>query len=267
MKIITTATLKGGTGKTMNTFNIGGVLAETKRVLLIDIDPQCNLSSNCGINVANRDIPTIKEIFDNPPKEQPAPSKLIYKNPIEELPNLDIIPSSILLFRTERNMANKTNREHILDYYLKTHREFFEANYDYILIDTNPSMSITNINAYYIADEIILCSDVSINAINGAELFCALWDEIRDELHKEDNISALIISNYEKSTIMAKDLYEYAEGASFSADLLIKTTIPHTVQMKDTEVEHATINVIHPKSEALKSYRAVLEELAEREVI
>lgn len=267
MKIITTATLKGGSAKTMNTFNIGGILAETKRVLLIDIDPQSNLTSNCGINVANTSIPTIKAVFDNPPKDQPKPSEIIFKSPIEELPNLDIIPSSIRLFFAEYQMASKTNREHILDYYFRTYREFFEENYDYILIDTNPSMSIININAFYIADEIILCSDVSINGINGAEVFCALWDEIRDELHKDDNISALIIGNYEKTTIMARDLYEYAGNAQFSADLLIKTTIPHTVQMKDTEIEHATINIIHPRSEALKAYKAVLEELAEREVI
>ena len=63
MKIVTMATLKGGSGKTMNTFNISGILAETSKVLLIDIDPQCNLTSNCGVDTANTEIKTVKDIF------------------------------------------------------------------------------------------------------------------------------------------------------------------------------------------------------------
>ena len=56
MKIITMATLKGGTGKTLNTFNIAGILAENSKVLLIDIDPQCDLTSNCGIDSSNTEV-------------------------------------------------------------------------------------------------------------------------------------------------------------------------------------------------------------------
>lgn len=261
------ATLKGGSGKTMNTFNLCGILSEKTRVLMIDNDPQCNLSSNCGINVADKNLYTIKDVYDNIPKKQPEPEKLIFKNPIKELENLDIIPASIQLFRTERNMANKSNREHILYNYFQVHKKYFEEHYDYIFIDTNPSMSIININAYYLADEIILSSDVSTNSISGAELFCALWDEMRDELYKDDNISALIICNYEKRTNMAKDMYEYAENAEFSSELLIKTIIPHTVQLKNTEVYHKTINIIHKNSDAEDAYREVLSELSEREVI
>ena len=116
MKIITMATLKGGSGKTMNTFNLAGILAETKRVLLIDVDPQCNLTSNCGINSADLNMATVKDIFDNLPKNQPTAEEVIIKTPIKELPNLDLIPSSILLFKTEKAMYTKANREHLLPY-------------------------------------------------------------------------------------------------------------------------------------------------------
>ena len=64
MKIITMGTLKGGTGKTLNTFNIGGILAENSKVLLIDIDPQCDLTSNCGIDSSNTEVRTIRDIFE-----------------------------------------------------------------------------------------------------------------------------------------------------------------------------------------------------------
>ena len=63
MKIITMATLKGGAGKTMNTFNIAGILAEKHRVLLIDVDPQCNLSNNCGVDIADPDLKTVRDIL------------------------------------------------------------------------------------------------------------------------------------------------------------------------------------------------------------
>lgn len=267
MKIITMATLKGGSGKTMNTFNIAGILAETKKVLLIDVDPQCNLSSNCGVNVADKDLKSVKDIFDNTPKNQPKLADVIYKAPIKELPNLDIIPSSIQLFRTEMNMASKSNREHILDNYIRVNVEYLDDYYDYVFIDTNPSMSIININAFFVADEIILSSDVSTNSISGAELFCALWDERREELYKEDNVSALILCNYDRRTNVAEDLYEFASEADFSSAILIETIIPTTVKLKDTELEHKPINVIHPKEEIKKVYDKVIAELVEREVL
>ena len=184
MKIVTMATLKGGSGKTMNTFNISGILAETSKVLLIDIDPQCNLTSNCGVDTANTEIKTVKDIFENLPKNQPTAEEVIMKAPIPELPNLDLIPSSILLFKTEKAMASRSNKEHILEYFLKNNAAHLQQ-YDYIMIDTNPSMSAININGFYVADSIVLSSDISSNSISGAELFCALWDDTREEMDQK----------------------------------------------------------------------------------
>ena len=266
MKIVTMATLKGGSGKTMNTFNIAGILAESKKVLLIDVDPQCNLSSNCGVDVADVNLKSVKDIFDNLPKSQPTAQDIIFKSPISELPNLDIIPSSILLFKTEMSMANKTNREHILEFFINNNKEYLEQ-YDYIMIDTNPSMSVININAFYVADRIILSSDISTNSINGAELFCSLWDERREELYKTDNIAALIICNYDRRANLSKNLVAYTSGASFSQDLVIQTVIPTTVKLKNTEVEHQPVNLLYPKDEIRKIYDDIILELQEKGVL
>ena len=201
MKIITFATLKGGSGKTMNAFNIAGVLAENNRILLIDVDPQCNLSSNCGIDISDPKLRTIRDVLGKSSEQQSKPDEIIFQSPIQELSSLDIIPSSIMLFDTEMNMVNVTGRENFLKYYIDDYREYFENHYDYIIIDTNPSMSIININAFYVADSIILTSDVSTNSISGAELFCALWESKRKFLRKENNISALILCQYDRRTI------------------------------------------------------------------
>jgi len=265
MKIITMATLKGGAGKTMNAFNIGGILAEKNKVLLIDVDPQCNLSSNVGIDITDRDAVTIRDVFEKLPKEQPNADDLIVKEPIEELPKLDIIPSSIFLFKTEKKLVTKSDRERILEKYLEKNQDVFKR-YDYIIIDTNPSMSFTNINALLIADDIILSCDVSNNSLTGAELFCELWDETREELGKEDNISALLISNYDGRSNLAKDLVEFTREGSLK-DLLLKNKINTTVKLKETEVFHKPINVQNPRHPACQQYRDVINELKKGKVL
>lgn len=267
MKIITFATLKGGSGKTMNAFNIAGVLAESHKILLIDVDPQCNLTSNCGINSTLDGLVTIRDIFANFSETQPTPDEVICKSPIKDLPNLDIIPSSIMLFETEMNLVSIAGRENFLTYYIEDNKDFFEENYDYIIIDTNPSMSIVNINAFVVADSIILSSDVSTNSISGAKLFCDLWGNKRKPLRKKDNIAALILCNYDKRTNLGKSLIEYSSDAEFSKDLVLKTVVPSTVKLKNTEVEHQTVNLLYPKDEIRKVYDDIISELRERGVL
>ena len=265
MKIITFATLKGGSGKTMNAFNIAGVLAEQHKVLLIDVDPQCNLTSNCGIDTGDVNIKTVKDIF-NDMEKQPKPKDIVFKQPIAELANLDIIPSSIMLFDTETRIINVAGRENFFKFYLSDYKKFFEQ-YDYIIIDTNPSMSIININAFYISDSIVLTSDVSANSIAGAELFCALWNSKRKALRKENNISALVICNIDKRTKLSAELIDYSARADFSKNLVLKTVVPATVKLKNTETEHQTINLLYPKAEITQIYNDIIKELKTREVL
>ena len=266
MKIITMATLKGGAGKTMNAFNIGGILAERKRDLFGDIDPQCNLSADCGIDISDRNSYTIRDVYDNPPSSQPDPEDIIVKSPISELPKLDIIPSSIFLSKTERILYSKSANERILKKYIEKHSDVFNQ-YDYIIFDTNPYMSFTNINAFFIADEIILSCDVSANSITGAELFCELWDETREDLDIEDNISAMIISNYDGRSNLAKALAEYTQSKAFSKDIVLKTAISTTVKLKETEARHLPINILDPRHKVCEQYRKVIKELKKREVL
>lgn len=268
MKIITMATLKGGSGKTMNTFNISGILAESNKVLLIDVDPQCNLTSNCGVDTSNLDIKTVKDIFDNLPKNQPTAEEVILKSPIPELPNLDLIPSSILLFKTEKAMSTKNNREHILEYFINNNNDYLQK-YDYIMIDTNPSMSIVNINAFYLADSIILSSDISSNSISGAELFCALWEDDREELYKADNVHALILCNVDKRSKLIEELSGYIRSDAYSIpnDIIVNTIIPMTVKLKNTEIEHQPVNLLYPKDTIRTTYDSVINELKDKGVL
>jgi chromosome partitioning protein len=258
MKIITVGTLKGGTGKTTTIFNLSGVLGATKKILLIDTDPQCNLSSDTGVDVTKQGIKTIKNIFDG----DVLFKEIVYKKPIECLPNIDIIPSSIQLTTTEFNIMSVAGREQILNNFIKDNQAAFNE-YDYVLIDTNPSMSIINQNAFFIADSIILVSDVSLNGIQGAELFIALWENARKNLRKADNIKALIINNYDRRIKLSGELLDYCRENEGVRDLMLNTVIPSAVKLKESEIEHKPTDV--PILQEI--FKNIIIELNERGVL
>ena len=165
MKVIAFGTLKGGTGKTTVAYNIGGILAEEHKVLFIDVDPQCNLSDNAGVDTANQEGVTIRNVFESPNKT--APEDVITSEPMWQLPNLDIIASHIRLTATELQLVSAPAREKILKKWIAKNKGVL-SKYDYIILDTNPSMGILNQNAFMAADSIILVSNVSKGDTGGA---------------------------------------------------------------------------------------------------
>lgn len=273
-KVITFATLKGGAGKTMNLFNLAGVIAARgKKVLLIDVDPQCNLSANCGIDVADMGFTTVKDIFAKyRASEQPKAKDVIVEHPIQGLDTLDIIPSSILLFNVEEDITLLEGRTKILKSFVSRNAKALDK-YDYIFLDTNPSMSVFNINAFYVADAIVISTDVSSNSVSGAELFCGLWDAKREqinetaEVRKEDNIEALLIGNYSARSNLSKELLDYVHAADFSKDIVLDTIIPATVQLKDTEVSHKPINLLHKGDKAHQAFENLADELVRKGIL
>jgi chromosome partitioning protein len=260
MKIIASGTLKGGTGKTMWLYNTAGILAEKHKVLAIDLDPQCNLTDNANIDVTVQDGPSIRDIFENP--HLADPEKLITVAPIAQLPNLDFIASHIRLTAVEMRLTSFPARESILARWINDHEEYL-SRYEYILIDTNPSMGIINQNAFMAADSIILVSDVSNKARQGAELFMFLWEEIREAFRMEDNVKALVLNNVDKRMKMAAQIREYYQEDEEFGKLLVKEDIPTRKDLKDTETEYVPINVLMPKSGVCQSFRAVVDELFE----
>jgi len=262
LKIITVGTLKGGTGKTSTIFNLSGLLGEKKKVLLVDCDPQTNLSLNCGVDVTADGIKSVKNIFDG----EVAARDVIFKKPIKESPNIDIIPSSIRLTATEIQIISRAGRENILKNFIVNNKAVFDE-YDYILIDTNPSMGIVNQNAFLVADSVILISDISLNGIQGAELFIALWGDARRYLNKNDNVKALILNNFDKRIKLSNELVEYCKDNDGIKDILLEAMIPASVQIKNSEIEHRTINHLHKNSPVHEAYRRVVRELQKKEIL
>lgn len=264
MKIIAVGTLKGGTGKTTVTFNLAGILALEKKVLLIDVDPQCNLSNNIGVDITDQGIWTVKDIFEGYKSD---PANLIIKQPIERLPNLDVIASSIGLVATELKIGGRTARERILSNYIDDNRSFFEQ-YDYILIDTNPSMGMINQNAFLAADSIILVTDADDNSRLGLELFMSLWDAIRTDLRKEDNIKAVIINNVDVRNNMTGEMFAYCEADEDLSKILVGSMIRKRVIFPKAARARIPISIVEQRGagKAFTDLYDVCEELYERGV-
>lgn len=269
MKIITFGTLKGGVGKTMLCFNIGGILSQLgKHVLVIDSDLQGNLTNNMGIDRTHADLMTTYDIYqmDNTP---PEPEALVLRHPIKRLPNLDMIPGSIFLHKAELNIVSVAGREQILSNYLSDHAGFF-SQYDHILIDTNPSMSIVNQNAFLVSDAILLISDVSMNAIEGAQLFIALWEDARRRLRRENNIRGFIINDFDARNKLSTDYLEFIRTSPDTADLreiILDTIIPRNVRITESELAALPISIYDLRSKGCDAIASLVDELLGKNIL
>lgn len=264
MKSIAFGTLKGGTGKTTSCFNLAGALAlnPNNKILLVDGDPQCNLTNDIGIDCSDMERNNIRTIFEN---KKIDPSELIIPGILDELPNIDIIPSNILLLKTEMQLISIAGREKLLANYFEKNKDFF-SQYTHVIFDTNPNMGVINQNIFYFVKSIILISDVSLNAIQGAELFSFLWEENIEDLGIDNNIKALVINNFDKRINLAKDLRDYYLDDEDFKNILVETPIPGSVAMKDTSLNHLPIVVSQPQHQAAIAIKNVVAELINREV-
>lgn len=262
-KIITIGTLKGGVGKTSVVFNIGGLLAEKgNKVLIIDLDPQANSTANFGI--LDSPTNTASSIF----LTQLDPMTIVQKNKIKGLEGFDIIPSSIKLTETEMQLISAPGREKIMLNYIKNHYEWF-SEYDYIIIDTNPSMSVINQNAFVVADEILLVTEPASNSYTGIEVFSTLWAKIAEAIGMENNIKGIIVNRVEIREKTSKDFIDFVKSADSSINQIVfDTYIPKNVSIKDAnELGNIPINMHDKKSSGYIAYAELLDEMIKREVL
>ena len=181
MRIITVINQKGGTGKTTITMNLGVALALMgKKILLIDLDPQANLTYSFGIRNPKN---TIVEVLQG---KQTIQTILVKKE------GLDIAPSSSLLADLEVSIINKIGREQLLQDRLKGLKE-----YDYVFIDSPPSLSILTINALTTAGEVLIPLQMEILSLQGLTQLLKTIDEVKNVLNKKLRITGIVVSMYD----------------------------------------------------------------------
>lgn len=267
-KIILLAALKGGVGKTNLAFNIAGQLAcEGYNVLGIDNDLQGNLSNNCKIDRTNKNLKTLKDVYDT--EIEVTLSEVIRKSPIPELPTLDVIPSSIMLHYIELRMGSVSGKEYLLHNFLEDNKDDLK-HYDYIIIDTNPSMSAINQNAFIVADSICIVSDMEENALEGVDLFVGLWNNVRKSLRREDNVAGIIINAVDKrETTITSDFIEFIEKPEheYMKPLLFDNIIPRDVKLKKTSKEKKPVCLLDRECRGYVAIKDLVSEMKERGVL
>lgn len=224
---ITFATLKGGTGKTMLSYQLAGLLAIEHTVLVVDADPQADMSANWGIR-ASANATTIADVLTN---RRTSAEDVIVRRPCEELPNLDVLPASAALTDVEPAIAGRSNRERLFENWLLRNRDTVEP-YDYAICDVNPTMSIVNRNILAVADSIVLVTDVDLNSLRDAQEFARQWEDCREDMMIDDNIAALIVNNFDARQSMVSDMRDYIQSDIDLSRLNVSTWIPARACLK-----------------------------------
>lgn len=266
MRIITFAMLKGGTGKSTVAFNLITTKAKlnpSEKYLMIDLDMQGNLTNFFGIESYEK----VNEDSSNMLLGEVKPGEIVIKSPLEFCSNVDLIPSSFNLFRNEIKLNNVNAKEYRLDRVIKQNKDFFEQ-YDYIVIDTNPSLSIYNLNAFYVTDSIInVLKNNCISSLKALEMGQGLWEEIKNDLAKEkEEINKVVINLDDNRSNKSRQFKDYIYSDEDLNKIVLKNKIRNSVVFVDSILENKSVYEFDKKHKASEDILNVIEELKENKV-
>jgi chromosome partitioning protein len=239
-KTISIANFKGGVGKTTSTINIGAALQQAgKKVLLIDLDPQFNLTQSLGVSDVERPV------YGSLRGEYPL-------SPIKIMEGLDLVPSSLELIKAEIELAAEFKREDILNRLLAN----VTPQYDYILLDCPPSLGLLTINAFVASDDIYVPVEAEFLALKGYAVLSEAIGRIGLTIDK------VFVTKYDGRKILNRNVLDTIQGSL--GDAAFKTTIRENVALAEAPTQGLDIFRYAPRSIGADDYRALTQEIMQR---
>lgn len=253
--VLTCINQKGGVGKTTTVANLGVYLAHLgKKVLLIDLDPQSNLSSGLqAIRRSNQDEigGFARSVYD----------VMLRRHSINEvfvstaIANLFIVPSSIELAGAEVELVAALSRETILRNALAPIRD----QYDYILIDCPPSLGILPVNAMVAADRILIPVQCEYYALEGLSQLIKTIELIRNNINHDLMIGGVILTMHDPRTNLSKEIAE--EVRKFFGKQVFDTIVPRNIRLSEAPSYGKPIKIYDPHSTGAQAYEKLAQEL------
>lgn len=248
-RIIVFVNQKGGVGKTTSAINIGAALASLDhRVLLIDFDPQGNLSSGVG---GSPDGAGVYQVISGlrQLKDVIIPTKV---------PGLFLAPSSIDLSGATVELVDKEDRNE----YLKRAVATVEADYDFILVDCPPSLGILTLNGLNAANEVIIPLQCEYFALEGLSLILQTIGLVQKSMNPSLKVSGILLTMFDGRTKLSQQVVRQVN--EYFRDRVFKTIVPRNIRLSEAPSHGLPVLQYDPACIGSRSYKAVAEELINR---
>nr|WP_154737143.1 MULTISPECIES: ParA family protein [Corynebacterium] len=250
--IISMCNQKGGVGKTTSTINMGACLAELgRKVLLVDLDPQGALSAGLGLTHDQIQDTIYDVMLDS---EVSVHSAIVHTG----VAGLDLVPANIDLSAAEIQMVNEVGREHTLARALRPVRK----DYDFIIIDCQPSLGLLTVNALACSQGVIIPMECEFFSLRGLALLTDTVEKVADRINFDLEVMGILVTMFDRRTRHAREVMDRV--VEYFGDKVFDTVITRTVRFPETSVAGEPITTWAPSSQAAKQYRDLAKEVIER---